>query len=166
LTPFAKNQETISDELRDLALYIFKSLTLNYAILEKLAELSLKFTVIPHQELAVAIKKAFLKKIDIPQSSQVNLIIYLYKLQDVLKNKDEISAFLKEAIKHICFSSEFSRFCEEFLRDLMQAYNIKDSVVSDCFTILFNLRSSCPALVSFTYINKLIEVIVKACWLN
>ncbi len=159
LTPFAKNQETISDELRDLAQYIFKHLTLNYAVLEKLAELSLKFAVIPHQELAVAIKKAFLKKIDIPQTSQVNLIIHLYKLQAVLKNKEEISAFLKEAIKLICFSSEFPRFCEEFLRDLLQAFNIKDSVVSECFTILFNLRSSCPAYVSFVYIDKLIEVI-------
>jgi len=158
LSPFARAQETISDEFRALTLYIFNSLTLNFALLERISEVSLKFNVVPHQELAEAIRKAFQKKIDIPQSSQVNLMIHLYKLKDVLKNKDEVCPFLKEAIKHICFAQEFARFAEEFLRDVIQNFNIKDSVVSDCFSALFALKSSCPPSVSFIYINKLIEL--------
>lgn len=142
---------------------------LDYKTLEVLAEVALKFSgqqVLALEDLALRIRK-YLKtnKAVIPSQHQSTLFFFLFKLEGVISDKDKIIEFLKESIKFLCFSTGFPDFVQSYLKNVMDVYPVTEIVVSQCFTILFGLRSSCPVAVTLLYVDKLSEVrfLVTSC---
>jgi len=165
IAQFVCHSGLFSDEIKDLALYVYKLPNINYRAYNTLAQIELKLqdqVLIPNEDLADSIRKYLnTKKSEIPQSSQTSLFTHLYKLENIIQNKDEVVDFLKEAIKYLCFTQGFAGFVETFIKDIMSAYPVNEPLVSQCLLTLFELRTSCPPVVSFIYIQKLDEVILS-----
>lgn len=159
---FTQTIEHLSEESGELIKYVSSMKNLDYKALELLGEVAIKFAgqnVIDAEELASKIRK-YLKnsKANIPSQHQSTLFSLLFKVENVIGDKDSIIEFLKESIKFLCFSPGFPEFVQSYLKTVMDVYPVTEIVVSQCFTTLFGLRSSCPVAVTLLYIDKLSEV--------
>lgn len=163
ISQFVIETGVASEEIKQLINYIYQLPSIDYRVFEKIAQAALKLPneglILPEQ-LSAAIRKYLKhKKADVPHTSQANLYIYLFRLENVTQSQEKVVEFLSEAIRTLCYTQSFGTFIEEFLRKVMDAYPVTENVITECFGKLFKLKSGCPPLVSTIYINKLTQVI-------
>jgi hypothetical protein len=163
LADLCLRSEELLPELKKMILAHYKQDQLDHRLLQVLGRLATSIPngdIIPRNELISAIKNGLkTKKIDIPHETQAKLFYYLFELQNLAdEDSDVISSYLKESIKYLAYTKNFSGFVEEILPKLITRKGISDNATTEVFKILFNLKSGCPIEASLMYVQELAKV--------